>query len=72
MKIKLKMRHMRTLNERRAACGLLTERKELEAEGLPYVVPRRSASMLRTEYDDIIVFDQRSWKSHRRSRWKAA
>jgi hypothetical protein len=70
MKILLKGRNMRTFPERRAASGLLSEKKEFEVEGLPFVRPRRRPSSLRTEYDDICVYDQRNWKSHRLRRWK--
>jgi hypothetical protein len=39
MKILLKGRNMRTFPERRAASGLLSEKKEFEVEGLPFVRP---------------------------------
>ena len=71
MNIALKLRHMRTQNERRVASGLLAESRELEAE-LPVISPRRRPNQLRTVYHDVVVYAERNWKKHRHSRWKAA
>jgi hypothetical protein len=64
-------RHPRTANERRASFAAPKNREFVGDPDLAYTVrKKRSAYRLPDHYDDVWIQYQRSWKEHRRNRWK--
>ncbi len=59
-------RKPRTANEARAAAVL---EKEVRAIDTPVKI-RRKARQLPSAYDDISAGRQRSWKKHRKTKWR--
>lgn len=63
-------RHPKTFGERRAAAALATD-EDVADVGLTLAARRgRSRTSLPSEYDDIPVNTNRSWKAHRRHQYK--
>ncbi len=64
-------RHPRTANERRAGFPAPKNRESLGDREPSYTVrKKRSPHRLPDVYDDVFIHYQRSWKEHRRNRWK--
>jgi hypothetical protein len=64
-------RHPRTANERRAGFAAPKNREHVGDPDLAYTVrKKRSVYRLPDLYDDVWTRYQRSWKEHRRNRWK--
>ena len=66
-------RRPKTANERRASFAAPKNREHVRDPDLAYTVrKKRSPHRLPDVYDDVWIEYQRSWKEHRRNRWKRA
>jgi hypothetical protein len=62
-------RHPHTRGERRDACGLIMDRREINEGCVLIKFPRRFKD-LPTEYNDIFVYGFKNWKRFRKNQYK--